>query len=276
MNIKRASARSVALLSFVIVFFGLSCWELNSPLLAFGEGRTTAAPNKKTQEMNMLRRTIVTRQQRLSVAVADNGEPMVKADKYDANIVMKPGLPDMGDITGNDIYVRDTVARMLARANEKLRAAGLNLIVAYGYRAPAVQEKYWRMSLARVRSEHPDWPKEQLDTAADAFAADPAVAGHITGGCVDVSVERGGEPLDMGVDVDDISAAADVIRTFSDRISAEQMSNRMVLYQVMTEVGFMPFFGEYWHFMYGDREWAYFSGRRGSLYDKIDFRPASP
>jgi D-alanyl-D-alanine dipeptidase len=44
----------------------------------------------------------------------------------------------------------------------------------------------------------------------------------------------------------------------------------MMLYQVMTEAGFMPFFGEYWHFMYGDREWAYFSGLDESLYSNIE------
>jgi D-alanyl-D-alanine dipeptidase len=66
-----------------------------------------------------------------------------------------------------------------------------------------------------------------------------------------------------------------LIKTFGDDITAEQMSNRMLLYQVMTEAGFMPFFAEYWHFMYGDREWAYFSGLKTSLYGSIDFKASS-
>jgi D-alanyl-D-alanine dipeptidase len=229
------------------------------------------AQDKVVQESNMLLRTVATRSQRLSVAAADNGEPLVKANAYDQSIVIRPGMPDMKKITGDDIYVRDTVAGMLAVANGKLRAAGLNLIVGYGYRAPSVQEKYWNASIAKVGKEHPDWSQQRIEDAADAYAADPRTAGHVTGGCVDVTVGRGGTPLDMGAEMDDITAPAAVIKTFGDKLTAEQMSNRMLLYQVMTGAGFMPFFGEFWHFMYGDREWAFFSGLSTSLYDRVDF-----
>ncbi|MDR1226176.1 MAG: hypothetical protein LBK47_04670 [Prevotellaceae bacterium] len=232
------------------------------------------APGTPTavQEANMLRRTVATRAQRLSVAEADNGEPMVKADSYDPAIVMQPALPDMKDITGDDIYVREEVARMLADANARLRLADLNLIVGYGYRAPAVQEKYWNTAIANVRQEHPDWSQDRIEDEADHHAADPKVAGHITGGCVDVTIGHGNQPLDMGAGLDDFTAASTLIKTFGDGITTEQTSNRMLLYQVMTEAGFMPFFAEYWHFMYGDREWAYFSGLDASLYARLNFK----
>jgi D-alanyl-D-alanine dipeptidase len=234
-------------------------------------GAALTAPDKVIQESNLLLRTVATRAQRLSVNAADNGEPLVKANAYDQSIMIRPGMPDMQEITGDDIYVRDTVAGMLAVANGKLRAAGFNLIVGYGYRAPSVQEKYWDASIAKVGREHPDWAQQRIEDAADAYAADPRVAGHITGGCVDVTIGRGETPLDMGAEMDDITAPAALIRTFGDKLTAEQMSNRMLLCQVMTEAGFMPFFGEFWHFMYGDREWAFLSGLPTSLYDRVDF-----
>ncbi|MDR2535096.1 MAG: hypothetical protein LBD29_03580 [Treponema sp.] len=231
--------------------------------------------NKETQEMNMLKRTIASRGERLSVNPSENQEIMVKANRYDAAIVMAPAMPDMDHITGSDIYVRETVAKMLAHANGKLQAAGFNLIAGYGYRAPGIQQKYWEQAIALVKEEHPDWTDMQaIEDEADKRAADPQVAGHITGGCVDVTVGRGVAPLDMGVPLCDFTAGLRRIKTFGEGLTAEQMSNRMILYQVMTEAGFMPFFGEYWHFMYGDREWAYFSGLDESLYSsKSDFRP---
>jgi D-alanyl-D-alanine dipeptidase len=229
-------------------------------------------PNKSIQETNMLKRAITSREARLSIALKDNGSPMVKANKYSSTIVMKPGMPDMKDITGEDIYVREEVAKMLGKANEKLQAAGLNLIVGYGYRAPSIQEKYWKESIDKVKKEYPNWSQDQIENMADTYAADPKVAGHITGGCVDVTIGQGDKPLDMGVALDNIKADAKLIKTFGDNITPEQMANRMALYQVMTEVGFMPFFGEYWHFMYGDREWAHFSGLKESLYAPIEFK----
>ena len=231
--------------------------------------------NKETQEMNMLKRTIASRGERLSVRPWENQEIMVKANQYSSTIVMAPALSDMDYITGSDIYVRETVAKMLALANEKLRTAGFNLIVGYGYRAPSVQEKYWEEAKKQVQEEHPDWTDmEAIEDEADKRAADPQVAGHVTGGCVDVTVGRGVAPLDMGVPLCDFTAGLRRIKTFGEGLTTEEMSNRMILYQVMTEAGFMPFFGEYWHFMYGDREWAYFSGTDESLYSNINhFRP---
>jgi D-alanyl-D-alanine dipeptidase len=265
----------VAALALVSVGTGCTAPAVEPPQTA--PQPAPSAPDAAVQEANMLQRTVATRAQRLGVAEADNGEPMVKADSYDPAIVMQPALPDMADVTGDDIYVREEVARMLADANSRLRLAGLNLIVGYGYRAPAVQERYWATSLDNVRQEHPDWSQEQVEEEADRHAADPAVAGHITGGCVDVTVGHGDQPLDMGVDLDDFTAAGTLIKTFGDGTTAEQMSNRMLLYQVMTEAGFMPFFAEYWHFMYGDREWAYLSGLDTSLYGPLDFTaPSSP
>jgi D-alanyl-D-alanine dipeptidase len=262
-------------LAFVSVGAGCASPAVEPPSQTVPEPAADA-PDNAVQEANMLQRTVVSRAQRLSVTETDNGEPLVRAESYDPTIVIQPALSDMEPFTGKDIYVREKVAQMLADANAKLRLAGLNLIVGYGYRAPAVQEQYWNTSVENVRQEHPDWSQDQIEDEADHFAADPAVAGHITGGCVDLTIGHGSQPLDMGADLDDFTAAGSSIKTFGEGITAEQMSNRMLLYQVMTEAGFMPFFAEYWHFMYGDREWACFSGLDASLYGRLDFEvPAS-
>jgi D-alanyl-D-alanine dipeptidase len=266
----------VAVLALVSVGTGCTAPAVETPqTVPQPAPDASGAPDAAVQEANMLQRTVATRERRLGVAEADNGEAMVKADSYDPAIVMQPALPDMADVTGDDIYVREEVARMLADANSRLRLAGLNLIVGYGYRAPAVQERYWNTSLDNVRQEHPDWSQEQVEEEADRHAADPKVAGHITGGCVDVTIGRGDQPLDMGVGLDDFTASGSLIKTFGEGVTAEQMSNRMLLYQVMTEAGFMPFFAEYWHFMYGDREWACLSGLDTSLYGPLDFKAPS-
>ena len=228
---------------------------------------------KKIQRLNILKRAIVTRGQRLSVRCSENNEPMVQANKYDPGIAVKPAMGDMRPVTGDDIYVRNTVAKMLFRANELLRPAGLYLIVGYGYRTPDIQRQYWEAAQKQVREKHPEWTPEAIADEADKYAADPRVAGHITGGCVDVSIGPGEDPAKMGVALDDITADAGRIKTFGENLTGQQISNRMALFQAMTTAGFMPFFGEYWHFMYGDREWAYFSGLGESLYSNIDFRP---
>lgn len=46
------------------------------------------------------------------------------------------------------------------------------------------------------------------------------------------------------------------IQTFSDEISGQQATNRKFLHDYMVGQGFSPFYGEWWHFSYGDREYG--------------------
>ena len=49
----------------------------------------------------------------------------------------------------------------------------------------------------------------------------------------------------------------------------EQRSNRGLLQDAMVAAGFAPFYGEWWHFSYGDREWAAFYYRPAALYGPV-------
>lgn len=48
----------------------------------------------------------------------------------------------------------------------------------------------------------------------------------------------------------------------------------MLLRDCMLRVGFAPFDGEYWHFSYGDREWAFLTGAPASLYNQKTLQQA--
>ena len=63
----------------------------------------------------------------------------------------------------------------------------------------------------------------------------------------------------------------DIIKTYAAGLSANQIANRRRLHDAMIAEGFAPFYGEWWHFSYGDREWAAFYGRT-ALYGPVDFR----
>jgi D-alanyl-D-alanine dipeptidase len=88
---------------------------------------------------------------------------------------------------------------------------------------------------------------------------------------VDVTLARGGEPLDMG-DPGETAPSGGApfrIRTFSDGLTGEQASNRMALNLAMALAGFVPFWGEWWHYSYGDREWAAFCGLPDAIYGPV-------
>ncbi len=95
-----------------------------------------------------------------------------------------------------------------------------------------------------IPSENPDYP--------------PA---HTTGGAVDLTlIDKYGNELDMGTDFDDFSekAATDYFENREYEGSTVQ-KNRRILNQAMTKAGFTNLPSEWWHYDYGNRNWANFS-----------------
>jgi len=102
-------------------------------------------------------------------------------------------------------------------------------------------------------------------------AANPDAAGHPTGGAVDVSLcDANGKEWDMGTKLVDFSQP-DKIPTFSNLVTPEQAQGRRLLMGAMTRARFAPFYGEWWHYSYGDREWAWFYGKSAVLYSLVNF-----
>lgn len=203
----------------------------------------------------------------------ENGEPLVDVRVYDHSIIAEHEKPDMRPYTGSVVYVRDTLAQKLARVNHACKEHGVQLRVVYGYRHPDIQRSYFETVRADITLRHPDLSQEEIDRLTHPFIAVPDVAGHPTGGAVDVCLADGvGNMLDFGTVIADFERA-DLIETFAPGITDLQRRNRMLLRQLMMHEGFVPFNGEWWHFSYGDREWACFTGAHSSLYSPIDFRP---
>ena len=59
------------------------------------------------------------------------------------------------------------------------------------------------------------------------------------------------------------------IKAFAKGLNREQRYNRYLLRSLLLKEGFAPFNGEWWHFSYGDKEWASFYGRKKSLYSSV-------
>ena len=207
------------------------------------------------------------------MASAEQGasqEPLVDVRKYDPSIVSEHEQSDMQVYTGESILVRDTVARKLAAANEQLQTEyNLRLRVVYGFRHPKVQEKYFRERKAALRRENPEMSEYNLIRLVHDFVAVPDVAGHPMGAAVDLTlVDDSNNPVDMGNAISDYSDP-DIIKTFAE-VTSEQASYRKILHDAMTAQGFAPFYGEWWHFSYGDREWATFYGKKKAIYGPIN------
>lgn len=203
------------------------------------------------------------------IPFGDRDEDLVSANAYDDDIVCEYKKFDMFAWTGFDILVRNSVARNLAEANKYLQTHyNLSLKVVYGYRSPEVQTKYFEVRYEELKRENPSMDDAGLRRLTHNFVAMPDAAGHTLGAAIDVTlVDDHGKECDMGTKVADYTDPV-AIQTFA-TVSEKQATFRNMLLAAMTEAGFAPFLGEWWHYSYGDKEWAAYYGYEKALYAPI-------
>ena len=130
----------------------------------------------------------------------------------------------------SEAYLRYGTVRKLSAAQEVLAAQGYRLKIWDAFRPVSAQFVLWEIC--------PD----------SRYVADPnrGYSSHSRGNTVDVTLlTASGEEVEMPTGFDDFSALAD--RDYSD-VSEPAAANARLLETVMTDAGFQPYFGEWWHF----------------------------
>lgn len=212
-----------------------------------------------------------------------DNEPLVPVHSSERLLVEPIWVNPIDDIEGplyqeyrrehpeyNDILVRASVADLLQQAATYL-PAGYRLVMRAGHRPIAVQYKLIDKVKNKQLIEHPEATEAEALAFARQFVADPAIKlpPHCCGAAVDVDVIdlRKQQLVDFGCPMntdDDISFLT------TDKISEEQKSNRTMLVRAMQSAGFASFVTEWWHFSYGDENWANHYHKKAPIYSLID------
>lgn len=221
---------------------------------------------KREDVYRLLEDKMLRRADYVGVPVASCGENLASVSDLGTIAVRQIDVA-MQAYTGDDVYVREgvldrlaLVARLMAQRDNSLR-----LEVVYGYRALSVQRRLFDRYAADLKEQYSG---EALLEAAHRWIAAPDVAGHPTGGAVDIQILRDGQPLDFGTPIWEFAPDS---YTFSPFISREAWQNRQLLRQIMLEAGFAPYDGEWWHFSYGDKEWARYYNQPAAIYEQVEF-----
>lgn len=225
--------------------------------------------NSKEELFKILEGNFLTYKELIKAKVSDNGEKMLSLS--DKNIRSSCLSTDIKPSTGDNIFVRESVAKRLIEAQEKVDELlpGYFIEVIYGYRQISIQEKNYNNIKEKILSNSDvEWEDDDLKEEIHRFIAVPEVAGHPTGGAIDIRlVNVFGEEVDMGSPVHEFTKESYVFYPF---IKKSAWLNRQKLRQAMLSAGFAPFDGEWWHFSYGDREWAIYYNKPSTLYNQIE------
>lgn len=211
-----------------------------------------------------MKEKIATIHQLQAISCKDCGEVLVGLEHSDARIISDYRRKDSGI---QSILVRETVFHKLLHVQRKL-PLHMNLLVVEGFRRYAYQEDYFLKEMWAQNKSNPSMDFDLLLEHTHQFVALPSVSGHPTGGAVDVTIVYQSKEVDMGGNIADFSSSQ-LLPTYSPFITPEQAKWRKILHDAMVVEGFAPFYGEWWHYSYGDREWAAFYHQLQAIYAPI-------
>ena len=220
------------------------------------------------------KKALLTAADLLRVTVSENKASLVGIRARLPFLRVEYEKEDMLAYTGDDILVREDLIPLIEQAYQELqdKLPGHNFLIRYGYRHPEVQQRYFDTRYDIHKAENPELDEVALIELTHTQVALPTVAGHPTGGAIDLTIINGEDKeFDMGTGIADYREPEKCF-TYSDNITAEQAKNRAFLADIMLNAGFAPYNGEWWHFSYGDREWACFYDKPHTLYEQIEYR----
>lgn len=184
---------------------------------------------------------------------------------------LRPAYHDMG--------IRHALEHIVLRAplTERLQQALAALPPQYGFeildgwRPIAVQHALRESFRADIIARHPEFNDAQIEARLDQFVANPErrimAPPHHTGGSIDLTLfdTTSGETLDMGTAFDEPSH-----RSHSAALENEAPSpareHRRILIHTLCRAGFTNLPSEWWHFDYGNQNWAFFSGAPAAMF----------
>ena len=186
-----------------------------------------------------------------AIPVQDNGEALVRLDT----------------MLGRRVFVRAALADRLLEA-QTLLPAGISLHVVEGYRSAAAQQAIVTSYSAELCAVHPGISATDLELLSSRFVAPLAVAPHVAGAAVDLTlIDACGDELDLGTPIDATpEQSGGRCYSASRDISADARAHRLLLARVLGSVGLVNYPTEWWHWSFGDRYWALATSAPHAIY----------
>jgi len=206
-----------------------------------------------------------------AIPVIEYGEPLIDLIKNFPDLRVDLERHHVQKKSATISFARITVAQKLMDA-QKLLPNGILLLIKECHRPMSVQKGFWDNYTLWLKNKYPDWSDEKLYDECSKLNAPLDVAPHTTGGAVDLTLtDADGKWLDMGTEFNaSPHETAEATYTHVDNISDLAKANRKLLIDVMTQVGFVNYPTEWWHWSYGDKYWALNTQQPHAIYGTIE------
>lgn len=214
--------------------------------------------------------------------IIENDEKLISLHYHPEKILVSPQY-FIQNIEGSisECYARESVHTKLLEASKSL-PPHYKFVVFDCWRPLKVQQSLFDLLKSEMAKKYPKESDAFIMSQTLTYVALPSKdpsrpSPHNTGGSIDLSIaDENGALLNMGTDYDDSSekSATDYYENLllrGDVLSAEDemiLKNRRLLYHLMTRVGFTNYTDEYWHYDFGNQNWAWMTEAPVAFYGK--------
>jgi D-alanyl-D-alanine dipeptidase len=205
-----------------------------------------------------------------SYPIQDNGEKIVSVEAYfkEHNTPISYTPPQDIKEINQELKLRATAAEKLLAAAKQL-PEGFMFQVSEGYRPLWYQRKVFNQIFADMKKKYPDKSEKEVWEETTMYVSDPDLSPpHSSGGTTDLTIiDKNMTRIDMG---NPMNTVGEKSNTFAEGLTPQQEKNRMMLYDTLTNAGFVNIASEWWHYSYGDQYWALYNKLPHALYGPTD------
>lgn len=210
-----------------------------------------------------------------AMPIVDCGQKLVSLaaalKKNNSRIVLAVGEAEYGAQDINVHALREGAFERLLQAEKLLQEINPDLTfkITDSFRPISLQKQYFDKIMALFAAQ--GLSGDELYNRATQAVADPNChPPHSTGGTLDLTIYNvvTHQSLNMGSVLDDVENP--VAKTFYPGTPPEARANKLLLYSVMTQAGFVNSPSEWWHYSYGDQQWAIRTGKSRAIYDTMN------
>lgn len=212
--------------------------------------------------------------------IIESHEPLINAAFYPERILINPAYFNQQiKATTPAIYIRKSAYLRLTHAARQL-PNGYKFMLLDVWRSNRTQTQLFTLLKNQLSTQFPNLTESELLKRTLTTVAPPSTdtrfkpAPHNTGGAVDLTiVDELGIPLEFGTAFDDHT---EIARTsyYEEKLADSELlekevgylHNRRLLFNLMTSAGFTNYTDEWWHFDYGNQNWAWQSNAAHAIY----------
>lgn len=196
------------------------------------------------------------------IKIEECGEPLVDLKKICPELIIRLGKK-------NEIaYVRQTIALKIKKALSFL-PKGTTFIIRSAWRSPKTQEETFKSFVRKAKKNFPKASNKQIIRIAQKYVAPfkgKYTSGHLTGGAIDLRLFKNGRKVPMNSKK--LSYSQNALSN-QPKLPWYLRRNREIMFSALNKVGLSNYPKEFWHWSYGDIQWAKRTGQKRAIYGVI-------